>query len=429
MRRRAFLGAVGGGVAATGVASVTAAQPSEFAPLGSVGIRGAKEAVPGDDGVAYVATTDGFAVVDASDPAEPTVVAERRGLLAERDGGPLEAVWDVKVEGDRLVAVGPANPGDPDRLQGAAVFDVSDPASPERTAFHETDFSIHNCFLRDGRVYLTGNDEAANPLVVVDLGGDTPTEVARWSLLDVDDAWADVNPWLRWQHDVWVGGDTVYLAHWDAGTWLLDADDLSVRGRFGGRPSGELAAVPDDEVNAGVVELPGNSHYAMPNDDGSVVAVNAEAWGRQPDDGRDRGPGGVELWNVADAANAERIAHVEPPRLGGDDARLGDAVRRLCHGCGQEGPSIWRTAHNLDLVGDRLFTSWYQGGVRVFDVSDPASPRELASWRDPERASLWTAKRLTPATFVAPSTDHRDARGALYTFPVPDGESASATRV
>lgn len=281
MRRRAFLRAVGGAAAAIGTGVPAGAQSGGFAPLGSIDVQGAKEAVPGADGeTVYVATTDGFAVVDASDPTDLTVVAERRGLLAERDAGPLEAVWDVKVEGDRMVAVGPANPGGSDRLQGAAVFDVSDPANPERTAFFETEFSIHNCFVRDDHVYLTGNDERANPLVVVDLGGDSPAEVGRWSLLDVDDAWADVDPWLRWQHDVWVGGDTAYVAHWDAGTWLLDVSDPgdpSAVGHFGGRSPDRLASIPADESQSALLELPGNSHYAMPSEDGSLVAVNAEA--------------------------------------------------------------------------------------------------------------------------------------------------------
>jgi hypothetical protein len=435
MRRRAFLGAVGGAVAAgLGVTSV-AGQSDEFGPLGSVDVSGAKEAVPGDDGAfAYVATTDGFAVVDVRDPRNPSVVAERTGLLSERENGPLEAVWDVKVDGGRLVAVGPSNPGDEKRLHGAAVFDVSDPASPARTGFFETDYAIHNCFVRDDHLYLTGNDVAANPLVVVDVSGD-PREVGRWSLFDADDAWRDVNPWLRWNHDVWVGDGRAYVALWDAGTWVLDVSDptaISVAARLGGRDPRALADVTDDESRAHVVELPGNSHYAMPGDDGSFVAVNAEAWDRDSDDNHDGGPGGIDLWRVGDGG-PRSVGRVAAPTLGGPsgtDAQFAGAarLRGLCHGCQDGRDGVWRTAHNFDFVGNRLYTSWYQGGVRVLDVSEPESPRELASWRDPEAASFWTAKRATPEFFVAPSMDYRGQRGALYAFPVPDGE-ASGTLV
>lgn len=405
MHRRGFLRGIGtsialvsGGIVSTGP---TWAHPGPYEPLGSVAIENAREAVPGPNGdVAYVAATDGFATVDVSVPSDPRILAEKRDLLADRETGPLRQIQDVKVEGDRLVVVGPANPLRGDVLQGVLLYDVSDPANPKQVAFHETEFPIHNCSLSGGVVYLTGRGDGTSPLVAVDVSDDEPAEVGRWSLVDRDERWADVVPALRMLHDAWVQDGRAYLSYWDAGTYLLDVDDPaspSFVARIGGRPLEELLAVPRESVRAQVLRLPGNDHAARANEDGSLLAINKEAWVVE---GRGK-PGGVELWDVSDPGDARRLATIDAPQT--------------------SDPSIdgtWTTSHNLDFTDGRLFTSWYQGGVKIHDVSDPENPEELAWWRDPGETSFWTAERATPEFFVASSMGRRaNGKGALYTFP------------
>lgn len=43
------------------------------------------------------------------------------------------------------------------------------------------------------------------------------------------------------------------------------------------------------------------------------------------------------------------------------------------------------TAHNPELAGDTLYASWYSDGVQAIDISDPASPRSLAAWTGEDR--------------------------------------------
>ena len=386
------------------------AHPGPYRPLGDVAVENAREAVPGENGeFTYVAATNGFVVVDVQVPSDPQIVAERRGLLGDRETGPLREVQDVKVRGDRLVAAGPANPKKGDVLMGFLLYDVSDPTNPERVAFYETAFPIHNCDLAGGFVYLTGNDGERNPLVVVDVRDDEPTEVGRWSILDRDEQWGEVAPGLRNLHDVCVQDDRAYLAHWDAGTWILDVSDPTAPtfvSRVGGRPLDELREVPDDDVRTEVVRLPGNDHYSMTDDDGDLLAINKEAWAA---DG-EGGPGGVELWDVSEEANPTRLSTIDAPPT--SDPSMG---------------GTWTTSHNLDIADGRLFTSWYQGGVKIHSLSDPENPEELAWWRDPEEASLWTAKLATSQFFIA-SSYGRDSngRGGLYTFPNHVGQQKDA---
>ncbi|WP_158058108.1 LVIVD repeat-containing protein [Halorussus halophilus] len=410
MRRREFLLGVAGSSALASAGTVRG-HPGPYRYLGRVPITNAREAVPGPNGdYTYVAATSGFAVVDTKLPREPKLVVERRNLLSDRETGPLRDVQDVKVEGDRLVVAGPADPYRNDVLQGFLLYDVSNPEEPQRLAFFETDYPIHNCFIRDGHVYLTGNNRGRNPLVVVDVSGDEPTEVARWSLLDRDDRWRNVSPGLRTIHDVWVGRDgRAYLAHWDAGTWILDVSDPTSPqyvAQIGGRPLSKLASIPQENTRNRVLRLPGNAHYTMPNDDGTLLGVNKEAW---QVGGKGR-PGGVELWDISDPKDAQKLSTIQAPPS--PDPSIG---------------GTWTTSHNFDIVGDRLFTSWYEGGVKIHDVSDPANPEQLAWWRDPENAVFWTSKLAAEKFFVASSMGRpNDEKGALYTFGNHPGQQKDA---
>ncbi len=391
-----------GAVGAAGAAETTAAHPGPYRPLGSVSITNAREAVPDPSGdYAYVATADGFATVDVRVPSDPRIAFQASDLLSDRETGPLRLIQDVKVEGDRLVAAGPADPLRGDVLQGFLLYDVSDPENPKQVAFHETQFPIHNCFIRDGVVYLTGNMGETNALVMVDVSDGTPEEVGRWSIADRNPGWNEVPTGLWTLHDVWVQDGLAYLSHWDAGTYIVDVSDPSnpsFVARIGGRPLSELRKVPSEQVSAQVLRPPGNAHYAMTSDDGSLLGVNKEAWESEGQGG----PGGLVLWNIADPANPERLATIDAPPS--PDPSIG---------------GTWTTSHNFDIVGDRLFTSWYQGGVKIHDISDPASPRRMAWWRQPEETSFWTAKRATKGFYIASSMGRRNnGKGGLYTFPI-----------
>jgi len=409
MRRRDVLRGAAGAAAlpfASRVASATS--QDAYAPLGHVDLPGAKEAVVGDDGdTAYVATTDGFATVDVSDPANPRVLMRASSLLSDRETGPMAGVFDVKVDGDTLVAVGPANPVQEEVFQGMAVYDVSDPAAPELRAAHETGHPIHNAYLDGDTVYLTGTRVEHSPVVVVDVSGGEPEELARWSRVDHDEAWADVR---NSNHDLYVHDDTLYVAHWDAGTWLVDVSDPAnpeYLNHFGHYSLEDLRELEDPQAG---FELPGNAHYVAVNDDASLLACGAEAWDVSPDDGSQDAPGGIDIWDVTDPEDPEKLSFVEAPPTP-------DAGRR----------GTWTTSHNFDFDGDRLYTSWYQGGVKVHDVSDPANPEELAWWRRPSESMFWTAQSLggDADAFVASSMRGGEEYAAgLFTFPDRAGEQA-----
>lgn len=423
MRRRQFLTTTAGLPFLSGIAVGSSSTPvgqqstaDGFEPLGTVTVDGIKEAVVGADGTTvYAAVTDGFATIDVSDPAAPTVLSRRKQLLADRENGPMTQIFDVKVDGDRLVVVGPANPNR-NALNAAVFYDVSDPADPQQVGVYEPDYPIHNCDFTDGIAYLTGNRRTRNDLELIELEGG-PQLVGSWSLVDHDERWADVYPGLRTLHDVYVQDGRAYLAHWDAGTWIVDVSDPtspSLVTKVRGRSPDEFSSFGRTQGALESIQPPGNDHYVAVNDDASVLGIGMESWDVRPDDGRG-GPSGIELWDLSSPADPTRLSTIEPPHS--SDPSYGGE---------------WTTSHNFEFDGDRLYTSWYQGGIRVFDVSNPADPTELAAWRDSETTSFWTAQVAGDAIVASSGIDRHQSISLpdqLYTFPIPGaGTTPPSTR-
>ncbi|MBX0295266.1 LVIVD repeat-containing protein [Haloarcula nitratireducens] len=424
MRRRTFLRALGAGTAGVGTATGAAGAhplptdkgtpatpgdtPTGSDVLGTLDLPGARELVTSPDGhTAYVATGGGVAFVDVVSPTAPRLIEHRTDLLAESEDGPMRIVQDVAVADDRLLVAGPAHPTD--GAHGFVVFDVSDRENPERVLGYETATRVHNCDF-DGRyAYLTANGRDGNPLLVVDT--DREREVGTWSLLDADEAWAEVPAGLRPLHDVWVQDGRAYLAYWDAGTWILDVTDpadISLISRVRGREPSELSAVDDPGLER--TEPPGNDHYVTVNDDATLLGVGAESWDGG-DDGSG-GPSGIELFDVSEPTEPESLATIAPPPT--DDPTPG---------------GVLTTAHNFELADGRCYSAWYMGGVRVHDLSDPADPREVFSWRDSESTSFWTAQRAA-GCFLASNTNANagsEAQPGVYAFPDPRVEPSSET--
>jgi hypothetical protein len=416
MRRRSFLASAVTAVtapSALGAAPAAASRldTTELAPSGTVEAAGVSEVVPAADGVhVFGAAHDAFVVADCSDPTTPSVVAETAVTVDDQS---LTGIQDVSASGDRALVAGPAGFVGDDQAAGAVLFDVSEPANPEQVAALPTTHAIHNAFLDGQTAYLTGSRLPEEPLLVYDVSDDTPEQVGEWSVVDEIPDWGGVNGSMYQCHDVYVREDRAYVAYWDAGTWILDVSDPTTP-----TPVASIGGVaPSDARGGGIAEiaqLPGNSHYVRPTPDGTVLAIGREAWNRDRSDDRYGGPGGIDLYDVREETDPSFLTALRPPVVQTSG-----------------GENHVNTAHNFGFRGRRLYTSWYTGGVRVYDLSTPTDPQTLGWWAAPGDASVWTARPLASGFVAAsisdPSADREAnrnyANATIYTFPDPDGDA------
>ena len=332
---------------------------------------------------AYVATGDGMAIVDWRNPNRPELVADIEASAPDEiggdDDGGVGGVLDVKVDGD--IAVMSHDDG-----TGITTVDVSDPANPEELAFYQNRDAdgVHNSYLSGDTVYMTISADRVTDdgirffgntgVEIVDVSDPAnPTHAATWYLYEElpDYANAGINP----NHDLYEQDGLLYNAFWDAGIVVLDVSDPSSPEfvtQFGAAERGDEVIPPVGDPD---FEFPidryyageGNAHYVQPSPDGDYTFVGDEKF---PADDVTSEYGGIRIFDTSDLDDVEQVGYIAPPDV---DVGL-------------------RTSHNFDVTANRLHTSWYNGGVRVFDITDPSDPTELYTY-NPEGYSFWTAVR------------------------------------
>lgn len=309
---------------------------------------------------AYVATGDGFAVVDWRNPERPEVVAEV--------DAPGTGIADVKVDRDLLAVSSQSDEqgrtgetGIRSEI-GTHFYDVSDPTRPRYlSTFPVLPAGVHNAHLVDDIAYVCKEYPFSDSaLFIVDVSDPTaPTELAEWR---VEDHHPELDQPTNFVHDVYTQGDYSYLAYWDAGTRVLDVSDPANPVEvswFGVAPNADQPPASGD-----LLGLPGNAHYVQPSPDGDHVYVGAETYVGES--------GGVTVFDISDFDAPRKVA-----KIAADDRNPG---------------TFPDTSHNFDVTENRLYTSWYRSGARVHDITDPSSPEQTYEY-DPEGAFLWTAVR------------------------------------
>ena len=373
--RRDFLKATGIALGTTTLsAAVSAKSEWNYELVGEALDAGTHEAVVQGDW-AYSANGTSIATVDVSDPGAPLL-----GGTALADG---EDNMDVKVDGD-LAAL--ANDGDP---PGVTFFDVSDPTMPVELSFYEAASGIHNCFLDGDYAYLCVNDDFDHARVVildvsdpsnpVSLEGDERGSGGAVMLRDThpDMANAGINP----VHDVYVQDDLAYMCFWDAGVVVADVSDPAdptVVAHFGA--ADDAGEQPADTVELYKRYLGGektNAHYAQPTPSGDYTLVGAETFPGPFEDTVIPGDhGGIRIFDTSDVSAdstpsdpyEEHIGYIPAPD------RPTDGLR---------------TSHNFDVREDKVFASFYEGGMRAYSIEDPTAPEELAAFA-PKGTAYWT---------------------------------------
>ena len=290
---------------------------------------------------AYVGTFwyDWMKVFDVTDPAAPVLTDSLR-FDARR-------INDVKIHPDRSLAV-ITREGASDRRNGIVLLDLSEPAHPSVLSEYTATVTggVHNVWIYGEHDLVYACHNGTSDLHIIDISDpEKPTEVGRWGLDKPD----------KTLHDVIVQDGYAYVSYWDDGVFVLDVG----AGTHGGKPT-RPAVVSQYKYPIG------NTHVAWRA--GRYLFVGDEIF---PENWNPYRPiearGYVHVIDLADIENPREVARYEVPEAG---------------------------AHNLWAEDDRLYVGYYQGGLRVVDISGELrgdlyrQGREIASLKTTDEKSV-----------------------------------------
>ncbi len=205
---------------------------------------------------------------------------------------------------------------------GLRLYDLADPSAPVLLSEIGAPTDSVHNLFLEGD-RLYASSMLENAIVIFDVSDPrNPTELGRWT------------PPEGSVHDQTVVGDMMYVAHVN-GFSLVDVSD-------GANPT-SILTVPVARLDGTFTSL----HSLWPLPDGIHVATAQEQIG-----------GKMRIWDVERAAQTVALPEGDEPNC----------------------------VHNVYVFGDKLYAAWYLDGVRVYDISAPATPTLLTTYDTSARA-------------------------------------------
>ncbi|MEE2899682.1 MAG: Ig-like domain-containing protein [Gemmatimonadota bacterium] len=252
---------------------------------------------------------------------------------------------DVKASPDGRYAV-LSREGATNRRDGLVILDMADPRHPTVAALYDDGITggVHNMFAQNDYLYALANGDKYVIIDVTDIYN--PRYVSEYN-----------HPDSR-LHDVWVHDGLAYSSEWGTGVVVVDVGD----GRWGGSPENPVFvtsyATPDGRTHATFPyfqESTGKTYLFLGDE---IMNRRGLAWAGYPRSMGSyqskydpaSGTGGIplvtrgyiQIVDFTDPENPEMVARYEVPEFG---------------------------THNLWVEDDKLYQSYYEGGLRVVDIS------------------------------------------------------------
>ena len=289
----------------------------------------------------------GTSILDVGDPSDPILVRQWKAP-------PGSHTHKVQVaEGLLLVNEEQFRGGEP-FTAGMAVYSLEDPFAPTPIGhFDSGGIGVH-------RISWTGGDYAyvsATPdgfsgriLVIVDMTDpERPVEAGRWWTPRPEAGLVPGPADARPIHHGLVHGSRAYVGMWDRGMAIVDISDV-------GRPRtlSTLDWTPG-----------GRSHTCLPLPGRRLVVATDEA----TQDGCGDGPKLARVIDVSDELNPQVLSICPAPV--GDFCERG--LRFGAHCLHENRPGSY-------VSEEIVFVTYFNAGLRVYDLADPAQPVEIAHW-------------------------------------------------
>ena len=276
------------------------------------------------------------------------------------------AAFDIKLWQNYLYVVDGTHDGSSEN--SGMIYDVQNPENPEPVGEFP---SSHNIFIDErGYLYLTGrhlnenNEEKEFGITIYDLNNDPTNPQMVWSSDESE------------SHDIAVIGERMFDFHGEMGTFIYDVSNPSSPALLG-------------SVKAGV----GYDHNGWTTKDGNYLYITNELARSQFNITTLGGPD-IAIWDISDVSSPEKIGEIHD-----DSSRV----------------------HNLYIVDNLAYVSYYSAGLKIFDVSAPENPVLMYEYDTDRYLPAHTNDGLNGAFGVYPFTSSghiyvSETTSKLFTF-------------
>lgn len=344
--------------------------------------------------------TKGWSIVDVTDPSKPE-------YLKFIPGPENTSTAQVQVaDGIMVTALSKTsegfggNPNQPYE-EGVLIWDVKDPVNPRLLARYKTGaIGTHRNHWDGGRyVHLTATARGFEGYiyVVIDIADPAhPVEVGRWWL---PEQWAaggakTTKTWVALHGPAYPEGNRAYLSYGGAGMIILDISDITLP---------KIVSRLDVQPPLGSWIA---CHTVLPLPRRKLALINSEALEENCRESLNY----AGIVDISDEKNPRLISLFplpEPPP--------GAPYKNFSDRGGRFGPHNFnhaqRQPHLVDR-DDRIYLTYFNAGVRVYDISDPYLPKEIAYYLPPDPKER---RGVLPKTLVTQSEDVLvDTRGYSY---------------
>jgi hypothetical protein len=347
----------------------------------------------------------GWSIVDVTDPAAPKVV--------KFISGP-ENTWTIQMDlHDNIMitalqSCGPAWGCDPAKPfeEGVLIWDISDPVNPKQLSHWKTGSTgTHRNVYPGGKyTYLSAGMPGfqGNILVILDISDPAhPEDAGRWWMPGQKDGEARTKPDIGFHGPVMLENDTAYLGYGPA-VVILDLTDKSrpkLIGRLDTSPPFKGGSMGEHDV----LKIPGKP----------LLFAHSEAGGGDTPDGPPPCSEPLDLAGMVDVSDLTKPRLIStlplpvPPK--------GAPYTDFCDKAGRFGPhntNIEQHLPDVEKQGDLIYLTYFNAGLRIFDIKNPRVPREVA-WFIPPTPTKRIG--LLPAKLVNQTEDVLvDRRGNIY---------------
>ncbi len=357
-------------------------------------------------GYAYVghAFSGGFSVIDVRDPKQPKTVnflpapPNTRAFHLQTHGDLLLTVnapnvWTMQIDSKTYFSSSPADLVKGQTFTpGLRVFDISRPETPREIAFMPVDgLGPHRIWYVGGRyayVSIHFADMADHVLAIVDLGDPTkPHVVGRFWLPGLGPG--ETPTWPKGKrvalHHGLVSGNLFYGAWRDGGLGIVDISDPQ-------KP--KLVCHRNWDPPFG-----GGTHSPLPLPDRNLLVVGDETNFANCSQGLRY----TWMFDVREPSNPISIATFPIP-----------AEADYCKKGGNFGlHNLWENRPEGLQSSRYIFSAYQNAGLRVYDIENQFSPREIAYYVPPDPEKLFDPRPNKPK--VIQSADcFVDKQGLIY---------------